>query len=154
MRQKLEAHIHDPNCAACHRKIDPFGLAFENFDAIGRWRTEDNGAKIDTASQLADGTAINGPAQLREAILRRPEMFAKNMAEQLMVYALGRRLEAEDMPTVRSIVRAAAKEDYRFSSIVLGIVRSPQFQQKARFSPSATQAVADTRAAADSAGVN
>jgi hypothetical protein len=110
--------------------MDPIGLAMENFDGIGRWRTEDNGAKIDTASQLADGTNISGPASLREAILRRPDMFAKNMTEQLMVYALGHGLEYYDMPYVRAALKDAARTNYRFSSLVLGIVKSVPFQRR------------------------
>src|SRR6185436_1398553 len=108
MRDRMEEHRRSPACAGCHKLMDPIGLAMENFDGIGRWRTEDNGAKIDTASQLADGTSINGPAALREAILRHPDMFAKNMTEQLMVYALGHGLEYYDMPYVRAALKDAA----------------------------------------------
>src|SRR5262249_39314990 len=96
------------------------------------------------------GIPVSGPAGLREALLGRPEIFVSTFTEKLMVYALGRRLEAEDMPTVRRIVRDAARDDYRFAAIVLGIVRSPQFQQKARLNAGATETVADTRAAAAS----
>jgi hypothetical protein len=103
---------------------------------------------VDATTTLPGGIAIDGPSGLREALLRRPEIFVSTFTEKLMVYALGRRLEAEDMPTVRRIVREAARDDYRFTSIVLGIVRSPQFQEKARFNASATQTVADTRASA------
>jgi mono/diheme cytochrome c family protein len=130
MRDRMEEHRRSPACAGCHKLMDPIGLAMENFDGIGRWRTEDNGAKIDTASQLADGTNISGPASLREAILRRPDMFAKNMTEQLMVYALGHGLEYYDMPYVRAALKDAARTNYRFSSLVLGIVKSVPFQRR------------------------
>jgi hypothetical protein len=154
VRERMEQHRKSPVCAACHNVIDPPGLALENFDPIGRWRDSDQGQPIDANTTLPGGIPVAGAAGLRDSLLKRPELFASTLTEKLMVYALGRRLEAEDMPTVRSIVRSAAKDDYRFGSIVLGIVRSPQFQQKARFSPSATQAVADTRAAATSTGVS
>jgi hypothetical protein len=124
--------------------MDPLGFALENFDAIGRWRDSDAGQSIDASSTLPGGIAVSGPSGLREAILSRPELFVSTFTEKLMVYALGRRLEAEDMPTVRRIVREAASDDYRFGAIVLGIVRSAQFQQKARFVPGATQTVAAT----------
>ena len=145
MRERLEQHRKDPVCAGCHAIIDPTGLALENFDAIGRWRDADSGEPIDATATLPGGIAVSGPGGLRDALLRRPELFVSTFTEKLMVYALGRRLEAEDMPTVRRIVREAASDDYRFSALVLGIVGSPQFQQKARFTTSATQTVADNR---------
>jgi mono/diheme cytochrome c family protein len=141
VRERLEQHRKDPVCAGCHAIIDPPGLALENFDAIGRWRDADAGQTIDASSTLPGGIAVSGPGGLRDAILSRPELFVSTFTEKLMVYALGRRLEAEDMPTVRRIVREAAGDDYRFGALVLGIVRSPQFQQKARFTPTATQTV-------------
>jgi hypothetical protein len=150
VRERLEQHRKDPVCAGCHAIIDPPGLALENFDAIGRWRDTDAGQAVDATTTLPGGIAIDGPSGLREALLRRPEIFVSTFTEKLMVYALGRRLEAEDMPTVRRIVRDAARDDYRFTAIVLGIVRSPQFQQKARFTAGATQTVADTRASVSS----
>jgi hypothetical protein len=142
VRERLEQHRKDPVCAGCHAIIDPTGLALENFDAIGRWRETDAGQPVDPTATLPGGIAISGPSSLREALLRRPELFVTTFTQKLMVYALGRRLEAEDMPTVRRIVREAASNDYRFSALVLGIVRSPQFQQKARFTPSTTETVA------------
>jgi mono/diheme cytochrome c family protein len=154
VRERLEQHRKDPVCAACHALIDPPGLALENFDPIGQWRETDSGQPIDAATTLPGGIAISGPSGLREAILSRPGLFVSTLTEKLMVYALGRRLEAEDMPTVRRIVREAARDDYRFNSIVLGIVRSPQFQAKSRFTTSATQTVADSRASAASTGAS
>jgi hypothetical protein len=152
VRERLEQHRKDPVCAGCHAIIDPPGLALENFDAIGRWRDADAGQTIDASTTLPGGIAISGPSGLREAILSRPELFVSTFTEKLMVYALGRRLDAEDMPTVRRIVREAASDDYRFGALVLGIVRSPQFQQKARFAPGATQAVASNSAPVASTG--
>jgi uncharacterized protein DUF1592/uncharacterized protein DUF1588/uncharacterized protein DUF1585/uncharacterized protein DUF1587/uncharacterized protein DUF1595/cytochrome c len=151
VRERLEQHRKDPVCAGCHAIIDPPGLALENFDPIGRWRETDSGQPIDATTTLPGAIAVSGPTGLREALLSRPELFVSTLTEKLMVYALGRRLEAEDMPTVRRIVREAARDDYRFSAIVLGIVRSPQFQQKARFTSGATQTVADSRASATGA---
>lgn len=141
-------------CVTCHQNFFPLGYALENFDPIGRWRDKDAGQPIDASTTLPGGIAVSGPAGLREALLSRPELFVSTFVEKLMVYALGRRLEAEDMPTVRRIVRDAAREDYRFGAIVLGIVRSDQFQQKARFTSSGTQTVADARESRASTGVS
>jgi mono/diheme cytochrome c family protein len=152
VRERMEQHRKDPVCAACHSIIDPPGLALENFDPIGRWRETDSGQPVDATTTLPGGIAISGPGGLREAILSRPELFVTTLTEKLMVYALGRRLEAEDMPTVRRIVREAASDDYRFSAIVLGIVRSAEFRRKAHLPTSAAQTVADTRASATSTG--
>jgi hypothetical protein len=154
VRERLEQHRKAPVCAACHALIDPPGLALENFDPIGRWRDTDSGQPIDAKTTLPGGIAASGPSGLREALLSRPELFVSTLTEKLVVYALGRRLEADDMPTVRRIVRDAARDDYRFSAIVLGIVHSPQFQEKARFTTSATQTVADVRASADPTGAS
>ena len=152
VRERLEQHRKDPVCAGCHAIIDPPGLALENFDPIGRWRERDSGQPIDATTTLPGGIAVSGPSGLRDAILSRPELFVSTLTEKLMVYALGRRLEADDMPAVRRIVREAARTDYRFDDIVLGIVRSIQFQQKARFSTSQAPTVADARASAASTG--
>ncbi len=145
VRERLEQHRKDPVCAGCHALIDPAGLALENFDAIGRWRDTDGGQPVDANATLPGNVAVSGPSGLREALLSRPEIFVTTFTQKLMVYALGRRLEAEDMPTVRQIVRDAAKVDYRFSAIVLGIARSPQFTQKAKFVAGEAQTVAATR---------
>ena len=111
--------------------MDPIGLALENFDAVGRWRPKgDDGAELDTTGSLPDGTSFNGPVQLRQALLGRPELFASAVAEKLMTYALGRGLEYYDGAGIRSIVREAAGNQYRFSSIVWGIVNSTSFQMK------------------------
>ena len=120
----------DFRCNACHRVIDPLGLALENFDATGKWRVKDGMATVDAAGTLYDGSRIDGPAGLRDAVLRRKEAFLQSFTQSLMTYALGRRVEPADMPTVRKIVRDAARNDYRFHSIVLGIVSSYPFQMR------------------------
>jgi hypothetical protein len=130
MRDRMEEHRKSPACSGCHKLMDPIGLALENFDGIGRWRDVDNGAIIDPASQLADGTPIDGPAALRRAILRTPDMFARNVTEMLLSYGLGHGIEHYDMPFVRAIVKDAERSGYRFSSLVLGIVKSAPFQSR------------------------
>jgi hypothetical protein len=130
MRDRMEEHRRSPACSGCHKLMDPIGLALENFDGIGRWRSMDNGAIIDAASQLADGTRIDGPAALRQAILRRPDMFARNMTEMLLSYGLGHGVEYHDMPFVRAIVKDAERSGFSFSSLVLGIVKSAPFQRR------------------------
>jgi hypothetical protein len=130
MRERMEEHRRSPACAGCHKLMDPIGIALENFDGIGRWRTTDGGSAIDPAAQLADGSTVTGPADLRAAILRRPDMFTRNMTEMLLTYALGHGLAHHDMPYVRAILKEAARTDYRFSSLVLGIVKSVPFQMR------------------------
>ena len=128
LRQRMERHRTDPACVSCHGLIDPFGFALENFDLIGRWRELDEGEPIDPAAVLVDGTAVAGPADLRRALLARSGVFATALTEKLLTYALGRVLEARDMPAVRKIVARAAADDYRFSAFVLGIVTSVPFR--------------------------
>lgn len=130
LRERLEAHRSNPTCASCHSIMDPIGLALENFDLIGGWRTEDTGRPIDASGVLFDGTAINGPTELREALLERSESFVTAATEKLMTYALGRGVEYHDMPGIRSILREAAADDYRFSSLIYGIVTSVPFQMR------------------------
>ena len=142
MRQTLEAHRANPTCAACHKIFEPVGIALENFDAIGAWRTLDEGVPIDGSGVLADGSTLDGPSSLRDAIVRRSDQFARVVTEKLLTYALGRGVEDQDMPTVRAIVRGAAPSDYRFSSLVLGIVRSQAFEMNMK-----TAARAEQRAA-------
>jgi len=128
VREVMEQHRANPACVSCHNVIDPIGLALENFDPTGAWRSRDGGNLINTASELYDGTPIDGAAELlREAVLSRPEVFYRILAENLMAYALGRRVEYFDMPTIRAITREAANNDYRVSSFVLGVVESPAF---------------------------
>jgi hypothetical protein len=130
VRERLEEHRANPNCAGCHSVMDPLGFALENFDAIGQWRTKDRdaGETIDSSGQLADGTAVNGPVDLRDALLERPDQFVQTLTEKLMIYALGRGVEHYDMPAIREIVRRAAEDDYRFSSLLTGIVTSDPFR--------------------------
>jgi len=130
MRERMEEHRKNPACAGCHKLMDPIGLSLENFDAIGRWRVADAGSRIDASSTLWDGTEVSGPGGLRQAIANRPEQFARTASEMLLTYALGRGLEYTDMPVVRAIVREAARREYRFSSLVMGIVTSAPFQMK------------------------
>jgi cytochrome c553 len=128
VRERMEAHRANPACSSCHRLIDPIGLALENFDVTGVWRIKDNGVPVDPTTVLYDGTPLNGPASLRQAILKYSDAFIGNLTENLLTYALGRRVEYYDMPAVRAITRGAAREGYRFSSFVLGIVNSVPFQ--------------------------
>jgi hypothetical protein len=133
IRARLEEHRANPNCGACHGAIDPYGLALENFTVTGRWRVFDReaDAPIDAASELPGGRAINGPVELRQALLTQPDQFVQALTEKLMMYALGRELEYFDMPAVRAVVDAAETEDYRFSAIVAGIVQSDAFRRQA-----------------------
>ena len=132
LRQRLEQHRNSPTCAACHRLIDPIGLALENFDHTGRWREMDGGARIDATGQLADGTKVTGPDSLRRALLARSDVFVSVVAEKLLTYAVGRPMRPEDMPAVRAIVRGAAPQQYRLSSLILQAVRTPQFQMRTK----------------------
>ncbi len=132
VRQKMEQHRGNPVCASCHKIMDPIGFSLENFDLTGKWRSTEGGVAIDAAGQLVDGTKVDGPAGLREALLARSDVFASTLTEKLMIYAVGRGLKYYDMPVIRSIGRDAAKNDYRFSSIVLGIVKSQPFQMKTK----------------------
>ena len=131
MRAAMERHRANPACASCHAQMDPLGFALENFDAIGRWRDrgESNDA-IDASGVLPDGSAFEGPAGMREALLRDERRFVATITEKLLTYALGRNVESFDMPAVRAIVRDAAADDYSFASIVVGIVESIPFQMR------------------------
>jgi hypothetical protein len=143
LREQMQLHNARPFCAGCHKIMDPVGFAMENFDAIGRWRTEEHGQPIDASARLVDGTEIDGMVDLRNALLKYSDRFVQTATEKLMTYALGRGVEYYDMPTVRAIARGAAKDDYRFSSIVLGIVESDAFQKRTAEDSGATEIVAD-----------
>ncbi len=131
MREAMERHRANPTCAACHRLMDPLGLALENFDAVGRWReTDASGEPLDVSGELPDGTRFAGVAELKQALLANPEPFLRTLTEKLLTYALGRGLEYADAPAVRRIVRDAASREHRFSALVLGIVKSVPFQQR------------------------
>jgi len=125
-------------CASCHKVMDPVGFALENFDAVGAWRTHEPGGPIDASGELADGRKVDGVVTLRKAILDRPEIYVTTLTEKLMTYALGRGVDTRDMPAVRRVVRDAAAQDYRFSSIVLGIVKSVPFQMRVKAGSDAT----------------
>ena len=149
VRERMEQHRRNPACAGCHRMIDPAGLALENFDAVGAWRTRDGGTRgtpIDASGQLVDGTPINGVNELRAALVRDPNVFVQALTERLMTYALGRGLTASDMPAVRTIAHDAQRENYRFSAVVLGIVRSVPFQMRIKGEETQRLASASERA--------
>ena len=128
VRERMEEHRRNPACTSCHRVIDPLGLALDNFDVTGKWRIKDNEVPIDPTGVLYDGTAMSGPDGLRAALLKYQDLVLLSFTERLLTYALGRRLDPSDMPAVRSIVRAASKNEYRVSSFVLGVVASDAFQ--------------------------
>jgi hypothetical protein len=130
VRERLEQHRANPNCASCHRLIDPLGFALENFDAVGAWRTTEDGEPIDASGELVDGTKIAGVVALRQAIVSRPELFVRTLTEKLLIYALGRSLSYHDLPVVRAVARESAQRDYRFSSLIAGIVRSVPFRMR------------------------
>jgi hypothetical protein len=132
MREKMEAHRANPVCASCHKIMDPIGLTLENFDAVGAWRSEDGGSPIDAKTELADGTRLDGVVSLREALLRRQDVFVGTVTEKLMIYALGRGLTYNDMPAVRAIIRDASRQNNRFSSLILGVVRSTPFRTRVK----------------------
>ena len=133
VREQLELHRANPACAACHRNIDPVGFALENFNAVGQWQdTTREGLEIDSAGVLVDGTLVDGPLELRNALLARPEVFVGTVTEKLMTYALGRGLEPVDLPAVRRIMNDSATDDYAMQSIILGIVRSSAFQMRTK----------------------
>jgi hypothetical protein len=134
VRERMEAHRADAVCAGCHKVMDPVGFALENFDAIGRWRASDEGAKIDPSGVLFNGAKVDGAVELRQTLTSRPEVFVGVMTEKLLTYALGRGVEYYDMPAVRRIVRDAAARDFKFSSLIAGVVRSAPFQMKTKAS--------------------
>jgi len=130
VRARLEQHRVDPSCAGCHKLMDPIGMALEHFDATGAWRIHDSGVPIDSTGKLIDGTAVDSPAALRQALTSHPDAFLRTFTERLLTYALGRGVEYYDMPTVRAVTREAAAHDNRFSYFILGIVQSTPFQMR------------------------
>jgi hypothetical protein len=127
LRARLEAHRTNPTCSSCHMMFEPLGLAMENFDAVGKWRTEDAGNPIDPTGVITNGAQLDGPRSLRELTVLNGGQFAHVVTDKLLTYAIGRGLEYEDMPLLRSITREAAEDDYRFSALVMGVVQSPAF---------------------------
>jgi len=132
VRERMEQHRSNPACMSCHRVIDPIGLALENFDVVGRYRIKDNGVTVDATGQLYDGTPMQGAAGLRAALVKHKEAFLMNFAENLMTYALGRRVEADDMPALRAIVRDAGTQNDRIGAFIAGVTRSAAFQMSRR----------------------
>jgi len=130
MREQMAEHRSNPACANCHKIMDSIGFALENFDAVGAWRSEEADVPIDASGELADGSHVNGVVELRAALLKNPELFTGTMTEKMLTYALGRGVDYRDMPAVRTIVRDASRDGYKFSSIVLGVVRSAPFQMR------------------------
>jgi mono/diheme cytochrome c family protein len=130
VREMLEIHRKDPVCASCHARMDPLGFSLENFDAIGQWRTTDAGAAINPSGVLLDGTRVEGPAALRRALVAQRKEFVRTVTGKLLTYGVGRQMEYYDAPAIRAIVRAAAADDYRWSSTILGIVKSTPFQMR------------------------
>ena len=128
MREQMAEHRANAVCAACHKTLDPIGFALENFDAVGAWRAVEAGEPIDASGELADGAKVNGVVELRQALMSRPENFVTTVTEKLLIYALGRGLDTRDMPQVRAILHNAARDNYRFSSLILGIARSTPFR--------------------------
>jgi hypothetical protein len=133
VREKTEIHRRNPTCAACHQVMDPLGFALENFDTVGAYHEVDPQSRqpIDTAATMPDGTELKGPEDLHKALAARGDQLAQIITEKLMTYAIGRPLDYRDMPTIRSIVRAAAANDYRFEDIVLGVASSDAFRRRA-----------------------
>ena len=130
VRQRLAEHRTNPACASCHNKMDPIGFALENFDAVGRWRSSEEGRPVDAAGGLPDGSRFEGVDGLERALLKRPELFVGTLTEKLLTFALGRGVQTGDAPAVRQIVREARGQDYRFSSIIEAIVTSTPFQMR------------------------
>jgi len=130
IRQKMEIHRKSASCAVCHSQIDPLGFALENFDGVGKFRTTDTNAPVDASGVWADGTKFNGPAEFRKVLLSHQDAFLATMTEKLMTYALGRGVETYDMPSVRSVIHGARSTDYRWSSLIIGIVKSTPFQMR------------------------
>jgi len=127
LRQRMELHRQAAACASCHRRMDPLGFALENFDALGKWRTESDGAPIDAAAALPDGTQFDGITGLRQLMVTHKEDFVRTFTEKLLAYAIGRGIELSDMPAIRGIARDAAAQDDRWSAVIWGIVNSPPF---------------------------
>ncbi len=142
MREAMLRHRANPACAGCHAKMDPIGFALEHFDAVGRWRDDDAGAPIEAASELPDGTVVDGPEGVRALLTTRPELFVSALTEKLMMYALGRNVQYYDAPAVRAVVHAAADRNYEFSAIVEGVVASVPFQMRAGRAAAQATAVA------------
>jgi hypothetical protein len=142
MRERMAMHTANVACATCHQIFEPLGLALENYDATGMWRTEDSGQPIDASGKFVDGTKLDGPASLRALLMSYSDQYVRNVTEKLLTYALGRGVEPQDMPLVRKITKDSARTNYRFSSIVAGIVTSNPFQKNMKIADGAPKAAA------------
>jgi hypothetical protein len=143
VRERMEQHRNNPACNSCHRVIDPIGLALENFDVTGRFRIKDNGNPIEVTGELYDGSALDGPNGLRDALLRRKDAVLRSFTESLMTYALGRRVEHFDVPTIRKIIRDAAASDYKVSAFIVGVATSPAFRMSGPATTETTAGASD-----------
>jgi hypothetical protein len=130
VRERLAAHRANTACAGCHKLMDPVGFSLENFDAVGRWRSIEEGRPIDSTGGLPDGSQFDGVTGLERALLKRPELFVGTLTEKLLTFALGRGVEYYDVPAVRKIVRDARGKDYRFSSLIVGLATSTPFTMR------------------------
>ena len=126
----MEMHRSNPTCNSCHRFMDPIGLALDNFDVTAKWRSRENGMPLDTSGDYYDGTPVKTPAELTRALMKRPVPLVRTFTENLLAYALGRRVESFDQPAVRAIAKAAEANEYRMSSFILGVIKSDAFQMK------------------------
>jgi hypothetical protein len=135
MREQMAEHRKNPVCATCHKVMDPIGLSLDNFDVDGSWRTDEGGNPIDATGELVDGSKVDGVVTLRKALMAHPDVFVRTMTEKMLIYALGRGLDARDMPAVRAIMREAAGRDYRFTSMVMGVVHSTPFTMRVAQQP-------------------
>jgi hypothetical protein len=144
LRERMELHRKNPVCASCHQRMDPLGFALENFDALGKWRSESDGAPIDAGSSLPNGATFTGAAGLRKLLSEQEEDFVRTLTEKLLAYAIGRSVDYNDLPAVRQVVRDAAPSNYRWSAIILGIVKSTPFRLGSVEDESASQLARNT----------
>ena len=128
--ERMAMHRAHPTCNSCHRLMDPIGIALENFGVTGAWRIRESGTLVDTSGELYDGTPLSGPTDLREALMRRPVLIARNFTQNLLAYAMGRRVEYFDMPTVRAIASEAGENEFRLSSFIYGVIKSDAFRMQ------------------------
>jgi hypothetical protein len=139
-RERMEVHRANPTCNSCHRFMDPIGLALDNYDVTARWRARENGMPLDTRGDFYDGSAITSPAELVAALMKRPTPLIRTFTENLMAFALGRRVEYFDQPAIRAIAKEAEKDGYKMSSFVLGVVTSDAFRMKRAEAAGTTEA--------------
>jgi hypothetical protein len=129
-RERMELHRANPTCNSCHRFMDPIGLALDNFDVTGQWRERENGQPLDTRGDFYDGTPVTSPSELLAALMKRPEPLVRTFTENLLAYALGRRTEYYDQPTIRAIAKSASAQQYKMSAFIMGVIKSEAFQMR------------------------